>query len=691
VLIGLHVLPGDAVNRVLSLRLRKNLGPALDKSGFGHRFRRYLEVRGRRRSSWRIPVALFLMCFNCQSLFWSATLVLACLQPVFSHGERSEILIPMDSSWHYNSAGTNLPTEWITRQYDDSAWPLGGALLGYDRDELYLEPVKTELNLTALDSTNAVTRYYFRTRFEAPADRTGLRLIAGVLVDDGAIFYCNGVEVRRINIGSASFEASRQLFETYYQVIEFPAEVLVEGENVIAVEVRQSFEGSNDVMFGMQLVAVWTDPVAITNGPTIEGGALQTATTIRVGVHGTDPRFQWFRGAALISGATNQTYTIPNTSSSHAGEYTVSISNALNKVTGSVTLQPPPDVPPVVRYAVPSGIDSNAIEVGFSEALDRRSATNVANYSLAREGTPIPITWIQFGGRVVRLNMSNNLDTTSLYSLSVSGVRDATGNEIVVPQDVNVGVYETLVPMEGAWRFWYEPLYADLSAEWTKLDYDDSNWFGPHSSPLSNSNALHQMPGNNVLPVARTIYFRSTFVVPPDRVGFARLHLRHWLDDGATFYLNGEEVLFVNTPRGASYNDFINAARDPNMSPAGASDSVPFEGELLLKPGTNVLAAQLHQCMEENTSPSLPPGTPPARPDILFAAALEGWIQPELPKIRFQREGNEIVMSWTQSDVLLESAAQISGPWETVLENGDSYRERTTGPSRFYRLRRISR
>jgi Calx-beta domain/Immunoglobulin domain/Domain of unknown function (DUF5122) beta-propeller len=73
---------------------------------------------------------------------------------------------------------------------------------------------------------------------------------------------------------------------------------------------------------------------AIQTEPTPQIAALNQPTTLSVVASGTPtPSYQWKKNKIAISGATSADYTIPNTQLSHAGSYTVTVSNLDTSVT----------------------------------------------------------------------------------------------------------------------------------------------------------------------------------------------------------------------------------------------------------------------------------------------------------------------------------------------------------------------
>src|SRR6185436_14854562 len=81
-------------------------------------------------------------------------------------------------------------TNWISPTYDDSAWAVGPALLGFDTATLP-EPFRT----TVLPAGKMT--FYFRTRFNVASNLVPSGLEITHIVDDGIVVYLNGVEVNR--------------------------------------------------------------------------------------------------------------------------------------------------------------------------------------------------------------------------------------------------------------------------------------------------------------------------------------------------------------------------------------------------------------------------------------------------------------------------------------------------------------
>ncbi len=125
----------------------------------------------------------------------------------------------------------------------------------------YLSPVT--VNPVLSGSGGRIITYYFRHRFSLnnPADFTGLNL--ELLRDDGAIVYLNGGELGRDNMPAGAVDASTLASgtaggadeTTYFAFNGLPAAQLVQGINVIAVELHQASATSSDVGFDLSLTA----------------------------------------------------------------------------------------------------------------------------------------------------------------------------------------------------------------------------------------------------------------------------------------------------------------------------------------------------------------------------------------------------------------------------------------------------
>jgi len=170
-------------------------------------------------------------------------------------------LIVIDDVWSYEQTDTALPANWHDPNYNDSSWPSGPALL-YVEDSDLPGPKNTTLTLGA-------ATYYFRKHFYLDAQPNDvIKFYLAPVIDDGAVFYLNGQEVFRLGMSNDVIEHTTRANRTvgnadYEGPFSIPPSGLIQGDNVIAVEVHQSSDTSSDIVFGLRLDAVITSTIGL--------------------------------------------------------------------------------------------------------------------------------------------------------------------------------------------------------------------------------------------------------------------------------------------------------------------------------------------------------------------------------------------------------------------------------------------
>ena len=165
-------------------------------------------------------------------------------------------LFGFDQVWRYDSSG-DLGEGWANSGHPE--WPSGAGLLGFD-NRAFDDPLMTEFPPPVTISPFVVT-HYFETEFELSDAELALTesLQLWHYVDDGAVFYVNGIEVERFEmpggqITSDTLATSGGDAERIGPV-NIPQSLLVAGTNRISVEVHQSSVGSSDIIFGAEAIA----------------------------------------------------------------------------------------------------------------------------------------------------------------------------------------------------------------------------------------------------------------------------------------------------------------------------------------------------------------------------------------------------------------------------------------------------
>lgn len=170
---------------------------------------------------------------------------------------------PAHSVWKYLDNGSNQNTNWYASTFDDNSWTNGPAELGYgDGDEV----TRVEDNATPGYNASDTVRYmttYFRRAFVVTNVASYSHVRLNVKCDDGAVIYLNGREAARFNMNTGIVNCLTPARFAGDDGATFvpttaPASFLVEGTNIIAVEIHQATADSTDISFDMDLAGIPT-------------------------------------------------------------------------------------------------------------------------------------------------------------------------------------------------------------------------------------------------------------------------------------------------------------------------------------------------------------------------------------------------------------------------------------------------
>jgi secreted PhoX family phosphatase len=178
--------------------------------------------------------------------------------------------VTKNSIWLYHDKGQDLGTNWKNAAFDDSGWDFGPAVLGYG------DPVATTLSYGSNSSSKQPTSY-LRRAFNVTNAALYDTLVFNIRRDDGAVVYLNGVEQFRTNMPAGAITYNTWatatvdgVNETAYFTYKVPATQLVNGLNVLAVEMHQDRASSSDITFDLemqgQLKQVKTDVAVLPMG-----------------------------------------------------------------------------------------------------------------------------------------------------------------------------------------------------------------------------------------------------------------------------------------------------------------------------------------------------------------------------------------------------------------------------------------
>jgi hypothetical protein len=193
-------------------------------------------------------------------------------------------LVNFKDGWSYRFDGVDQGTAWINPSFDDSSWAGGAGELGTgDGDEATtIGPPTAPTPITA----------YFRKTFEAHDLDAITALTLNVVRDDGFVAYLNGVEIGRNNMpaGPVSYSTrpiagiADRLDETTPVTLAIPPSALIDGDNVLAVEMHQANNTSNDLSFDASLQASYAAPPVVTLDGPVSGSYVATPTTTFTGL-----------------------------------------------------------------------------------------------------------------------------------------------------------------------------------------------------------------------------------------------------------------------------------------------------------------------------------------------------------------------------------------------------------------------
>lgn len=533
-------------------------------------------------------------------------------------------LIPFTGTWKYNNSGTELGTAWRTNGYNDAAWSSGPGLLGTEPDTPAVYTVHAPIS-TAVPVSGSVTTFYFRATFNFAGNTNipGFTLISSNLIDDGCAIYLNGRLAGSVRMPAtytaATVSSGGPAVEGQLDTVTL-ANFLRTGQNTIAVEVHQSGNTSSDMMFGMRLVSIAPQALAITTQPQSQTVSVPDPAEFTVGVSGGPATYRWLKDGVSQS-STSNTLKIATVSLASAGNYQVIITNGVNSVTSTVavlTVLADTDGPKVIEAIVDNGFGTNSVNIKFDENLTTVTARNTNNYRLvpvSNTNISIRVTNILYSsalGALLQVSTTDaNWNPLGQYFVVINGVADSKSNNIAPYTRVPVSIQITtnLTQMSDKWfehhNFAFDPTVydntgpstswfgtnyvVDLNAGlWTAGGIGGIYFFDPDSAgQVCTGDDFGELIGYQNDPTL----FRRNFSLPGGLGTNGVFRFRYIIDDGMVLYLNGAEIHRYNMPAGA-LSSASKALADQNPASCVTNISIPVKN---LRAGVNVLAAAVHQ------------------------------------------------------------------------------------------------
>lgn len=182
-----------------------------------------------------------------------------------------QVLIHLTDPWKF-TVDSQDGRNWTAAGADESGWSgPGNGLLWADVRSTgpnpAVEPKGEPLPVDSANSGFPYPTYYFRHHFNLTGKVPGIYLSLSAYVDDGAVFYLNGHEIQRLRMEDAPAVIDNSALSTGFpcngdatctddiDLTDTVSDWLLEGDNVLAVEVHNYNPRSADITFGLTLSA----------------------------------------------------------------------------------------------------------------------------------------------------------------------------------------------------------------------------------------------------------------------------------------------------------------------------------------------------------------------------------------------------------------------------------------------------
>ena len=285
-------------------------------------------------------------------------------------------VVPAESIWKYLDDGTDQGTAWQALAFNDTAWASGKAQLGYgDGDEV----------TTVSFGPNANAKYittYFRRAFALTNANRFTNLIVRVIRDDGAVVYLNGTEIFRSNMPDGPVNYTTTASSTVnpgpdegtaFYSTNVPPGLLVNGTNLLAVEIHQVTNTSSDISFDLELVGDLVPPTNVppviaisspTNNTTVYFPASVVINANASDIDGSVTNVDFYENGIKLGNDTTSPYSFPWNNAA-VGNYVLTAvakdNSGASSTSAPVNLTILTNVPPTVSITSPG---DNAIIYG---------------------------------------------------------------------------------------------------------------------------------------------------------------------------------------------------------------------------------------------------------------------------------------------------------------------------------------
>ncbi len=457
----------------------------------------------------------------------------------------------------------------------------------------------------------STTTSYFRKTFSFAGDpaRTELRLDGNVA--DGAVFYLNGQEIKRLNMPGGPVGHSTpatadvpQPVATGYVTV--PSTALVTGNNVLAVSLHKA-AGNSSSFFTASLAGTEQPP------DTTQLQSLQIHEIAAV----SDPAFfieLRNNGAAAVS-TSGYTLSIAGGASAALPVTSVPAGGFVSYTKAQLGLNPVAD--DKILLTTPSLLTADVQLVATT-----RGGRNAA-----------------FPGRWLHPSVTTP-GAENQFTLNT----DVVINEIcykapelpAIPGTPAVVTGSQILAYNSQWR--YNPTGTGLAAGWASTAHagGTGGWLAAAPGTFSYPNPYAGLPLGPATTLTSpsgkvTYYFETDFSLSAQNAAnLESLTISHLIDDGGIIYLNGVEITRYNLPDGEITSTTTATQRGTPSIVGPVTFAVPAGTALS---GTNRISVEVHQSSNSSSDAVFALQatanivTTPAIPDVPAMASTQQWIE----------------------------------------------------------------
>ncbi len=229
-----------------------------------------------------------------------------------------DFLVSIGATWRYLDNGSDQGTAWRATAFADGTWAQGPAELGYgDGGEATV--VNCGPNAPGCASANYITTY-FRKSFTVSDVSSISALELKLQRDDGAIVYLNGTQIASSNMPvppityiSPASTAVGGSSETFLITFALSPTGLVNGTNVLAVEIHQNLATSSDISFNASLQVTSGVTLSLARAPYIQNVTPTSAVLRWRTTTASTTRVRW----GLSAGSLTNTVDVAGTRTEH--------------------------------------------------------------------------------------------------------------------------------------------------------------------------------------------------------------------------------------------------------------------------------------------------------------------------------------------------------------------------------------